>query len=83
MLSKCSNPDCSAHFLYLYSGKLFRFDSKEIPARREYGAQPSRGVEFFWLCDECAGRFTLVSDTAHRVRVVPLHARAAAVSAKL
>jgi hypothetical protein len=24
MISKCANPACTAHFLYLHEGKLFR-----------------------------------------------------------
>lgn len=83
MLSKCSNPECSAHFLYLHSGKLFRRDSKSIPARHEYASQHSGGVEFFWLCDNCAGRFTLVADSDHQVHAVPLYSRATAAGAKL
>ncbi len=66
MISKCANPACSTRFLYLHEGKLFRFDrdAKEDtepllgfdPSLRKH----SRGVEFFWLCANCAAKMTLV-----------------------
>jgi len=54
MLSKCSNPECSTRFLYLHSGKVFRLnaDPPSEPRRRRR--------EYFWLCDDCATRMTLV-----------------------
>jgi hypothetical protein len=59
MLSKCANPGCSASFLYLHEGKLFRFDTgPESPARPTTEKATPR-VEFFWLCRECAAQFTL------------------------
>jgi hypothetical protein len=66
MISKCANPACSARFLYLRTGKLFRF---ELEAREDDGPflgfdpsvrKHSRGVEFFWLCESCAEVMTLV-----------------------
>lgn len=57
MLSKCANPACSAPFLYLHEGKLFRFDLGErmpIPPGHSGGA-----VQYFWLCEDCAGSMTL------------------------
>lgn len=83
MLSKCFNPDCAAHFLHLHTGKLFRFDFKGVRAQHEYGSELARGVEFFWLCDKCAGKLTLVADAAHQIRAVPLHSRSAAAATRL
>jgi hypothetical protein len=66
MIAKCANPACSARFLYLHTGKLFRF---ERDARADEGPllgfDPSvrkrpGGVEFFWLCETCAAVMTLV-----------------------
>jgi hypothetical protein len=75
MLSKCANPGCSAAFLYLHEGKLFRLDtSVEILAQtpvREM-TKPSRHIEFFWLCDPCAAELTLGYNKATGIRVVPL-----------
>ena len=63
MLSKCANPDCSAHFLYLHQGKLFRFETR-ADGHGASGYDPetkklARRVEFFWLCDHCAAVMTL------------------------
>ena len=44
MVSKCSNPNCSAEFMYFGDGKLFEFDSISSRATRD----------FHWLCKECA-----------------------------
>jgi hypothetical protein len=66
MLSKCANPGCSAPFLYLHLGKLFRWetertDDEDSPS---FGSDPEikrsqRRVEFFWLCEDCAKVLTL------------------------
>ena len=75
MLSKCANPGCPATFLYLHEGKLFRLDTKvEILARvpvREV-TRPSRRVEFFWLCDQCAAELTLGYNRGTGITVVSL-----------
>lgn len=59
MLSKCANPDCSAPFLYLHEGKLFRFHTGPKSPVRQTSEKAVRHVEFFWLCGECAGTLTL------------------------
>jgi hypothetical protein len=75
MLSKCANPGCPATFLYLHEGKLFRLDTDieilvRIPVREV--TRPSRRVEFFWLCDECAAQMTLGYTKGAGITVVPL-----------
>ena len=80
MLSKCSNPSCSASFLYLHSGKLFRLPRRK--PRAENGPRRDT-VEFFWLCQECATRYTLKADEQLEVRVVELPRLAAAATASL
>jgi hypothetical protein len=73
MLSKCSNPGCSATFRRLQTGKLFRFDSPNRRWSEDRSTRKSpRGVEFFWLCEACAGRFTLVSNSTEGTRVISL-----------
>jgi len=73
MISKCANPACLNRFLYLHTGKLFRFERHPL-GKRELDKQAdalaslldasahktSRAVEFFWLCDDCAAVMTLV-----------------------
>jgi hypothetical protein len=75
MLSKCANPGCAATFLYLHEGKLFRLDtSVEVlactPVREMM--KPSRRIEFFWLCSECAGELTLGYNKGAGITVVSL-----------
>jgi hypothetical protein len=82
MLSKCSNPGCSASFRHLHTGKLFRFDSPNRRPSGDGGVRKSpRGVEFFWLCEACAKRFTLVSNSKEGTRVVAFAGRAQTAAA--
>jgi hypothetical protein len=82
MVSKCSNSRCSASFLYLHTGKLFRFDTPNGKAGTDWDApKPLNRVEFFWLCEACAMQFTLVTDANIGARVVALHTRAQAATA--
>ena len=66
MISKCANPNCSARFLYLHEGELYRFERE---AREDTGMllgfdptlhKHSSGVEFYWLCPKCAPRMKLI-----------------------
>jgi hypothetical protein len=65
MVSKCANPQCSAPFLYLRQGKLFRMETDAVHASdSRLKADPetrkaSRHIEFYWLCDGCAAAMTL------------------------
>lgn len=52
MLSKCVNIACSARFLYLHSGKLFKLETSNPQAHRR--------TEHFWLCERCAQVLTVV-----------------------
>jgi len=60
MLSKCANPGCSASFLYLHQGKLFRLETSGNgdDTRGEVADPPgkhsSRRLEYFWLYAERA-----------------------------
>ncbi len=57
MLSKCANPACSARFLYLHQGRVFRFDIGISPARDPNGR--TRRQERYWLCGDCVQVLTL------------------------
>ncbi len=75
MLSKCANPGCTATFLYLHQGKLFRLDTSiEVVADTSAAEtkKPSRRVEFFWLCHSCAAELTLGYKRGTGITVVPL-----------
>ena len=65
MISKCANPACSARFLFLHTGKLFRFERRPTADKEPFlGFDPtlrkhSTGVEFFWLCENCSATMRL------------------------
>ena len=54
MLSKCANPLCSASFLHLANGRLFRLET-EPP----FPSSNARETEYFWLCEPCSAGMTL------------------------
>jgi hypothetical protein len=84
MVSKCANPDCTAPFRYFHQGKLFRFETEAgLERRRAMGTDSDgkqmRRLEFYWLCQQCAPKLTLVSEKEMGVSVRPrLAARASA-----
>jgi len=88
MLSKCANPSCSATFLYLSHGKLFRMESTSgNESSTAYGANPDTKknnwhLEFFWLCDQCANAVTLAYTKGHRITTQPLTQAEAAASSE-
>ena len=85
MISKCANPACSAHFLYLHEGRVFRV-MRDSPGVRELqmGVDPSvkkhPQMEFYWLCKTCALKMTIRSRKEGGVIVQPLRAALKAAS---
>ncbi len=79
MLSKCANPRCAASFRYLHSGRLFQFETRGRPQTKDE-RMPVQSVEFFWLCEECAMRYCLVSNNDGSVRVIPFSRHSAGAS---
>ncbi|MGC2195270.1 MAG: hypothetical protein WA628_11400 [Terriglobales bacterium] len=79
MISKCANPTCSTRFLYLHEGKLFRFereacDDRELLLGFDRSLHKhSTGVEFFWLCAQCAATMTLIYCKGVGVTTHPRH----------
>ncbi len=66
MLSKCSNPSCSALFYNLKNGKLFLLERDPLA-----GPTKSNHAEYFWLCHECSSTMTLhLTDRGHVVPAV-------------
>jgi hypothetical protein len=63
VVSQCANPACRAPFIYLRNGKLFKIDHREDLAS-------GQGVEFFWLCEVCAG-YLMVEFTVDGANIVP------------
>jgi len=79
MLSCCANPQCGKPFLRLRDGKLFLVETDRLNKPGETAAPPfvrarqqQRQVEHYWLCDDCAGQWTLVSNRDHGVALVAL-----------
>ena len=62
MLSTCANPECSEPFLRLSRGRLF-VDNLKKGTNREHPTS----LEFFWLCELCSPRFTLVAGPDGRI----------------
>ena len=85
MISKCANPACSAHFLYLHQGRVFR-----IMRDADGDSEPQWGVdanlkthpqvEFFWLCDRCSMTLTIRYQKGSGVIVQQLRAALRAAS---
>ena len=79
MISKCANPDCSARFLYLHDGKLFRFEreamnSEEVLVGFDPAVlKPSSRGDFFWLCAKCSTTMTLIHCKGVGITMHPLH----------
>jgi len=77
MLSQCANPQCRKPFLRLGEGKLFLVETGRVTGPGESAVPPfvrarklQRRVEHYWLCDECAAQWTLVSDRENGVALV-------------
>jgi hypothetical protein len=54
MLAKCTNPSCSASFIHLAEGRLFRLET-EATLR----SSKTNATEYFWLCERCSEDMTL------------------------
>ena len=86
MVSKCANPSCSATFRYFHVGKLFRVETSRGQDRRrtmgqdELQNKPMRRLEFYWLCESCADKMTLVFDKASGIVVRPTEYAQSAVA---
>jgi hypothetical protein len=59
MVNCCINPACRIEFRLLNSGDLYAIE------------RPSAETEFFWICADCASRFSLVLDPAGTVSLRP------------
>lgn len=87
MLSRCANSQCCKPFLRLREGKLFLVETDRVNRPGESIAPPfirarqqARCVEHYWLCDDCATRWTLVYDRERGVALEPLRRAVASVA---
>jgi hypothetical protein len=79
MLSHCANSRCGRPFLRLGQGKLFLVETAFAAKQGELTSplsastrQQPRRVERYWLCDQCAGVWTLVHDRNQGIVLVPM-----------
>jgi len=79
MLSHCANLECRKPFLRLREGKLFLVETDRLTKPGQPSVPPfvrarqlQRLVEHYWLCDECAGQWTLIYEREHGVALAPL-----------
>ena len=85
MLSKCANPTCSAHFLYLHEGKIFRImRDTRTDGKAQTSVDPAMKkqarIEFFWLCESCSRIMTVRFVRDSGIIVQPLHSALRAAS---
>ena len=72
MLSKCANPACTTPFHYLHDGRLFQLETGGGASEQPAAKKPPRRVEYFWLCNRCAGELTLRYERGVGVTTVPI-----------
>jgi hypothetical protein len=87
MVSKCANSGCPSVFLYLHAGRVFRIEVEPPnPCSSGLGKdqktkKPARRAEYFWLCEDCAAKMTLVFQQDGGIKIRPIaQAKAAASS---
>ncbi|HUJ40986.1 MAG TPA: hypothetical protein VLW54_10595 [Candidatus Acidoferrales bacterium] len=57
---KCANPSCAASFHWLAGGRFFRFrPGNVVPETKSDAATEEPPAKHFWLCEKCAGDYTL------------------------
>jgi hypothetical protein len=79
MLSQCANSQCGKPFLNLRQGKLFVIEADVSSQSLTLPGSPfvriklrRQRLEHFWLCDECAGQWTLISNPGLGIEMAPL-----------
>ncbi len=71
---KCANPACPAAFHWLAGGKFFRFRMSGVDEATPEANEHSHHVKHYWLCDRCAGIYSLSYEEPQGVVVRPLWA---------
>jgi hypothetical protein len=67
VITRCSNPDCAAHYEYR-TGRLFRFRHS-----KGEGPENTHSAQHFWLCKICSESFTLECRKGQAV-LIPINA---------
>ncbi len=70
---KCANPACPTAFHWLQGGRFFRFSTaknEECSTEHAHDAEcKNHCVKHYWLCEKCAGVFTLTHEEGEGVMV--------------
>jgi hypothetical protein len=87
MLSQCANAKCGKPFLRLREGRLFLVETERLAKPGQSAVPPfvrarqaPRLVEHYWLCDECATKWTLVYDHERGIELAALRFPAASAA---
>ena len=75
MLSKCANPGCSASFLYLHQGKLFRLETSGNGNDAGIGDADPQGKPRLQFFDFATRKSTTVSPLDRQAGTLGLAAR--------
>ena len=74
MLNKCASPDCDVPFRKLSEGRLYLLETDPGGCKESklasWRGQPTRRVEYYWLCDACAIVLTLFYEKGRGVVTV-------------
>lgn len=70
MIEKCANPACSARFLRLRDGRVFKVEIEGDPTSE--GKRQSRQTHYYWLCESCFHTVTVTMEKGKGITVVPL-----------
>ncbi len=68
MTSSCANPACKAPFRYFRTGTIYLLDKRDGGASNA-ASHMRDGIEYFWLCGECARTLRMGLDP-HGVAIV-------------
>jgi len=74
VLHKCANPACLNSFRKLNQGKLFLVEANALDGAspEAWRGRPSRRIEHYWLCDQCAPVLTLSYERGRGIVAVPI-----------
>jgi len=78
MIEKCANSACCAIFRRLRDGRVFIREIEADPTS-DAKRQP-RQIHYYWLCNSCCRRMTVIVEKEKGIRVVPLPTPARAAS---
>lgn len=70
MVRKCANPSCVSLFLYYRGGRVLLLNLDQ--SANDSNDVESTKLEYFWLCEECAPRMTVIPDQTGSAVIKPL-----------